>query len=51
MGLAELEKEQDWLLRLLPRRYLRLNHTGKWQEKDVGKRMGAERFRKLLRTH
>jgi hypothetical protein len=27
MGLAELEKEQDWLLRLLPRRYLRLNHA------------------------
>jgi hypothetical protein len=29
MGLAELEKEQDWLLRLLPRRYLRLNHAEK----------------------
>jgi hypothetical protein len=27
MGLTELEKEQDWLLRLLPRRYLRLNHA------------------------
>jgi hypothetical protein len=30
MGLAELEKEQNWLLRLLPRRYLRLNHAGIW---------------------